>query len=101
MAGIKAFVRKAAKFVQMLKTLTTARGLEILLVGKEAVTSGSISLGTVIAIKKELSQDKIWMVIENSGQESLIPIEQIAAVSQKIILLDGASVPTQVGVGCR
>jgi len=74
------------KILQMLKTMITARGLEVLLLGKEVTAPNDVSLGIVTSIKKELSQDKIWMVIDNLGRESLIPIEQIARVANKVTL---------------
>jgi hypothetical protein len=79
------------KILQMLKTMITARGLEVLLLGKEVTTPNDASLGIVTSIKKELSQDKIWMVIDNLGRESLIPIEQIAFVANKVTLFDDYS----------
>ena len=79
------------KILKMLKTMITARGLEVLLLGKEVTTPSNVSLGIVTAIKNELSQDKIWMLIDNLGQESLIPIEQIAVVAKKVILFDDLS----------
>jgi hypothetical protein len=80
------------KLLQMLKTIITARGLEVLLLGKEVTASNDVSLGIVTSIKKELSQDKIWMVIDNLGRESLIPIEEIARVARKVTLFDDYSV---------
>ena len=74
------------KILRMLKTIVTARGLEILLLGKEVATFNNISLGIVTAINKELSQDKIWMVVDNLEQENIIPIEQIVCVAKKVIL---------------
>jgi hypothetical protein len=77
----------------MLKTLVTARGLEVLLLSKEVAMPSDIRLGVVTAIKKELSQDKIWMVIKNQSQELMIPIEQIASVTNKVILFDNLLSP--------
>ncbi|MDH5781199.1 MAG: hypothetical protein OEZ07_01335, partial [Dehalococcoidia bacterium] len=65
------------KILQKLKTMIAARGLEVLLLGKEVTMPDGVSLGVVARIKKELAQDKIWMVVANQGQESIIPIEQI------------------------
>ena len=76
------------KILQMLKTLVAARGLEVLLLGKEVTMPDDISLGVVAAIGKELAQDKIWMVISNQSQKILIPIEQIASVTNKVVLFD-------------
>ncbi len=81
------------KILQMLKTLVTVRGLEVLLLSKEVAMPSDISLGVVTAIKKELSQDKIWMVIKNQSQEIIIPIEQIASVTNKVILFDNLLSP--------
>ena len=78
--------------LQILKTMITARGLEILLLGKEVTASNDASLGIVTSIRKELSQDKIWMVIDNLGRERLIPIEEIARVAKKVTLFDDYSV---------
>jgi len=72
----------------MLKTLITAKGLEVLLLGKEVTMPDGVSLGVVARIKKELPQDKIWMVVDNQGQESIIPIEQIISVANKVVLFD-------------
>ena len=71
------------KILRTLKTLITVKGLKVLLLGKEVTLSEGVQLGKVVDIKKELSRDKIWMVIDNLGQENLIPIEQIAAVANK------------------
>jgi len=76
------------KILRTLKTLITVKGLKVLLLGKEVTLSEGVQLGKVVDIKKELSRDKIWMVIDNLGQENLIPIEQIAAVANKVILID-------------
>ena len=76
------------KILRTLKTLITVKGLKVLLLGKEVTLSEGVGLGVVVDIKKELSQDRIWMVIDNLGQENLIPIEQIAAVANKVILID-------------
>jgi hypothetical protein len=75
----------------MLKTWVTAKGLEVLLLGKEVNMPGGVSLGVVVAIKKELAQDRIWMVVEDQDQESRIPIEQIASVTNKVVLFDDLS----------
>jgi hypothetical protein len=45
----------------------------------------------VAAVKEELSQDKIWMVIDNLGQEMVVPIEQIASVANKVVLFSDSS----------
>ncbi len=79
------------KLLQMLRTMITARGLEVLLLGKEVTAPNDVSLGIVTSIQKELSQDKIWMVIDNLGRENLIPIEEIARVARKVTLFDGYS----------
>ena len=79
------------KILRMLKTLVTAKGLEVLLLGKEVTVPDGTSLGVVAATKRELLQDKIWMVVDNQGQESKIPIEQIASVANKVVLLDDLS----------
>ncbi len=75
------------KILRMLKTLVTAKGLEVLLLGKEVTMPDGASLGEVVNIKKELSQDKIWMAVDNLGQEMIIPIERIASVTNKVVLL--------------
>jgi len=74
--------------LRILKTMVAAKGLEVLLLGKEVTVPNGVSLGVVVAIKKELSQDKIWAVVNNLGQESVLPIEQIASVTNKIVLFD-------------
>ena len=76
------------KILRILKTMVAAKGLEVLLLGKEVTVPNGVSLGVVVAIKKELSQDKIWAVVNNLGQESVLPIEQIASVADKITLFD-------------
>ena len=43
----------------MLKSLVTVEGLRVLLLDKEVTMPDGTSLGTVVSIKKELSQDKI------------------------------------------
>lgn len=77
--------------LRMLKTLITAKGLEVLLLGKEVTMPDGVSLGVVARIKKELPQDKIWMVVDNQGQESIIHIEQIISVANKVVLFDDLS----------
>ena len=72
--------------LQIMKTMIAARGLEVLLIGKEVTTFDDASMGVVTAIKKDLSQDRIWIVIEHLGQESIMPIEQIAGVARKVVL---------------
>jgi len=76
------------KILQMLKTLITVKGLEVLLLGKEVTMPDGVSLGAVVAIKKELAQDRIWMVVEDQDQESRIPIEQIVSVTNKVVLFE-------------
>lgn len=44
------------KILRMLKTMITAKGLEVLLLGKEVTMPDGASLGVVAAIKRELSQ---------------------------------------------
>ena len=79
------------KILRMLKTIITAKGLEVLLLGKEVTMPDGASLGIVTAIKNELSLDKIWMVIGNQGQNMIIPIEQIASVTNKVVLFGDSS----------
>ena len=76
------------KILGILKTWLTVRGLKILLLSKEVILPNGVSVEVVAAIKREMSQDKIWMVIDNLGQESMIPIEQIVSVANKVILAD-------------
>jgi len=76
------------KILRMLRTLITIRGLEVLLLGKEVALSEGVQLGIVVDIKKELSQDRIWMVIDNLGQEAVIPIERISSIATKVIFID-------------
>jgi hypothetical protein len=76
------------KILRMLKTMMTTKGLEVLLIGKEVTMPDGASLGVVTSIKKELSQDKIWMVGDKQGLKSIIPIEQIASVANKVVLCD-------------
>jgi len=76
------------KILRIVKTLVIVKGLKVLLLGKEVILPDGTSLGAVVDIWKELSQDMIWMVIDNLGQESTIPIEQIAGVANKVILID-------------
>jgi len=87
--------------LRMLKTLITAKGLEVLLLGKEVTMPDGVSLGVVARIKKELPQDKIWMVVDNQGQESIIPIEQIISVANKVVLFDGLSAGLATDVDSR
>ena len=87
------------KRLRMLRTVITARGLEVLLLGKEVRMPDGASLGAVTAIKKELSQDRIWMVIDNLGQKTIIPIEQIANVADKMVLLGDLPLPSLAADG--
>ncbi len=79
------------KILRMLKTLITAKGMLVLLLGREVTMPDGASLGVVIGIKKELSQDKIWMMVDKQGQEMMIPIEQIASVTNKVVLFGDSS----------
>jgi hypothetical protein len=81
------------KLIRMLRTVITARGLEALLLGKEVRKPDGARLGAVTAIRKELSQDRIWMVIDNLGQRELIPIEEIAKVADRVVLLGDLPLP--------
>ena len=76
------------KILRMLKTLITVRGLEALLLGKEVALPDGASLGVVVAIEREVPRDRIWMVIDNLGQEAVIPIERISSIASKVILID-------------
>ncbi len=90
------------KILRMLKTMIAAKGLGVLLLGKEVTMSGGISLGVVARIKKELHRDKIWMVVEgNQGQEMIVPIEQIARVANTVVLFDGLSANLAAGGDSR
>jgi hypothetical protein len=89
------------KLLRMLRTVITARGLEVLLLGKEVRMPDGARLGAVTAIKKELSQDKIWMVIDNLGQKTIVPIEQIANVADKMVLLGDLPLPGLAADGDR
>ena len=75
--------------------MIAARGLEVLLLGKVVSMPDGVCLGVVARIKKELPQDKIWAVVNNLGQESILPIEQIASVSDKVVLF-GDLVPANL-----
>ena len=86
------------KILRILKTMVAAKGLEGLLLGKEVTIPNSVSLGVVVAIKKEFPQDKIWAVVNNLGQESILPIEQIASVTDKVVLF-GDLVPANLAAG--
>jgi len=77
--------------LQMLKTLITVKGLEVLLLGKEVTMPDGVGLGVVVAIEKELAQDRIWMVVEAQGQKSRIPIERIATVTNAVMLFADSS----------
>jgi hypothetical protein len=79
------------KILQMLKTLITVKGLEVLLLGKEVTMPDGVSLGVVVTVEKELAHDRIWMVVEDQDQESRIPIEQIVSVTKKVVLFDSLS----------
>jgi len=79
------------KILQMLKTLITVKGLEVLLLGKEVTMPDGVSLGVVVTIEKELAQDRIWMVVKDQDQESRTPIEQIVSVTKKVVLFDSLS----------
>lgn len=80
--------RQIRKLLRIVKTVIAARGLEVLLLGKQVTMPDGGSLGAVTAIKKELSQDKIWMVINNLGHKRIIPIEQVANVAHEVVLFD-------------
>jgi hypothetical protein len=46
------------------------------------------SLRRIAAIKTELPHDKIWIVVDNPGQERMILLEQIASVAKKVVLFE-------------
>ena len=71
--------------------MVSVKGLKVLLLGKEVTMPSGVILGVVTDIKKELAQDKIWMVIDNQGQEDIISIEQIAIVTNKVVLFGDLS----------
>ncbi|MBA7494332.1 hypothetical protein ES702_04907 [subsurface metagenome] len=77
--------------LRMIKTLITVKGLEVLLLGKEVTMPDGVGLGVVVAIEKELAQDRIWMVVDNQGREKAMPIEQIASVTNKVTLFGDLS----------
>ncbi len=81
--------------------MIAAKGLEVLLLGKEVTMPDGVTLGVVVRIKKELPQDKIWMVVDNQGQESIIPIEQIISVANKVVLFDDLSASLATGGDSR
>ena len=80
--------RQIRKLLRIVNPVIAARGLEALLLGKQVTMPDGGSLGAVTAIKKELSQDKIWMVIDNLGHKRIIPIEQVANVADEVVLFD-------------
>jgi hypothetical protein len=82
--------------LRILKTMLATKGLEVLLLGKEVAVPGGVSLGIVAAIKSELSQDKIWMVVDKQGQVSIVPIEQIASVANKVVLFSDSPLASSV-----
>ncbi len=47
------------KILQILETMIAAKGLEVLLLGKEVSTPHGTRLGVVVEIKRELSHNKI------------------------------------------
>jgi hypothetical protein len=75
------------KILRMLKSMITARGLEVHTLSKEFTMPYHVALGAV-TMKKELSQDKIWTVINSQGQKSVPPIEYITSVTDKLTLLN-------------
>ncbi len=74
------------KIWQMLGTLFTSIWLAELLLGKEVTMPDGASLGIAADIKLDLEQDKIWVVINNHGEWSIIPSEQIASLDDKAVL---------------
>jgi len=83
------------KILQMLKTLVTVRGLKVLLLGKEVALLSDVTLGVVVDIKRELRRDSIWMVIDNLGQEMIMPIERIGSVANKVIIINNDLLSTE------
>lgn len=64
-------------------------GLQIILAGKEVVTSEGNSLGTVEKVKLDLTQDKVWMVVTNGFQRHWdILIDQIRSLGRQVVLFD-------------
>ena len=76
------------KILKKLKTMITARGLTVLLLGKEVFMPDGTNLGRIAAIKTELPHDKIWIVVDNLGQEMMISLEQITSVANKVVLFE-------------
>ena len=79
------------KILRILRTLVEVKGLKALLLGKEVILADDSMVGMVIDIRRELSQGRIWMVIDNLGQESIVSIEQITSVASKVMLGDDFS----------
>lgn len=76
---VRIFSGVLGDFLRALGTLATALALEDLLLSKAVTLADSTAQGVVTDIKMELP-DKIWAVIDNSGRERLVPVEQIVAV---------------------
>jgi len=74
---------------QILGTLISAIGLMEVLLGKEVATPDGANLGVAADIELDLMRDKIWVMVENQGQWSTIPSEQIASLTDKVILFEG------------
>ena len=72
----------------ILGTLITAIALMELLPGKEVTMPDRASLGVVTDIKAALAQDKIWVVLKGQSRWSMIPLEQIVGLTDRVILLE-------------
>ena len=80
------------ELMKMIGTLVVFIGLQVILMGKEVVTSEGRSLGVVKGVKIDRQQDKFWMVVVDSFQETRdITIDHIKRLSRGSILFDEVS----------
>ncbi len=76
------------KIWQVLDTCMTAIGLTELLLGREITMSDGTSIGVVADMKLDLAQGKIWVVIDNQKQRSMISSEQLISPAHEANLID-------------
>jgi len=71
---------------RVLGTLLATIGLMELTLGKPVTNPEGASLGIAADIKLDLAQGKIWIVIDNQKQWSIISTDQIIGLTDKVIL---------------
>ncbi len=83
--------------LKIFEDFITFVGLEILLKGKEAVTSTGCALGIVEAVEMDVERHKAWILINGSCEpgEILIDVDDISHISDDKIVVSGGRITWQ------